>query len=47
VGEAPDKRAVSVASKRGIDIAHMRARRIEDADYENFDLILAMDWDNL
>ena len=47
VGEAPDKRAVAVAGQRGIEIGHLRARRIEEVDYENFDLILAMDWDNL
>jgi protein-tyrosine phosphatase len=46
-GEAPDKRAQSTAAKRGYDISDLRARRVEDVDFEKFDLILAMDWDNL
>jgi protein-tyrosine phosphatase len=47
VGEGPDRRAASTAAKRGYDIADLRARRVEDSDFERFDLILAMDWDNL
>jgi protein-tyrosine phosphatase len=47
VGEGPDKRAQATAAKRGYDIADLRARRVEDIDFERFDLILAMDWDNL
>lgn len=47
VGEAPDKRAAATVAKRGYDISDLRARRVEDADFERFDLILAMDWDNL
>jgi protein-tyrosine phosphatase len=47
VGEAPDKRAASTVAKRGYDISDLRARRVDDADFERFDLILAMDWDNL
>lgn len=47
VGEAPDKRAASTVAKRGYDISDLRARRVEDVDFERFDLILAMDWDNL
>jgi protein-tyrosine phosphatase len=47
VGEGPDKRAQATASKRGYDITDLRARRVEDVDFEKFDLILAMDWDNL
>jgi protein-tyrosine phosphatase len=43
VGEPPDRRAVAAASRRGIDIAGLRARMVEDADFERFDLILAMD----
>ena len=46
-GEAPDKRAQATAAKRGYDIADLRARQVEDIDFERFDLILAMDWDNL
>jgi protein-tyrosine phosphatase len=46
-GEAPDKRAQSTAAKRGYDISDLRARQVEDIDFDRFDLILAMDWDNL
>jgi protein-tyrosine phosphatase len=46
-GEAPDKRAQATASKRGYDISGLRARRIKDKDFEDYDMILAMDWDNL
>ena len=47
VGEGPDGRAQATAAKRGYDITDLRARRVEDVDFEKFDLILAMDWDNL
>jgi protein-tyrosine phosphatase len=46
-GEPPDKRAQTLAAKRGYDITTLRARRVRDKDFEEFDLILAMDWDNL
>lgn len=43
VGEAPDRRAIAAARNRRADIAGQRARRLKDADFEDFDLILAMD----
>jgi protein-tyrosine phosphatase len=46
-GEGPDKRAQSTAAKRGFDIADLRARQVQDKDFEAYDLILAMDWDDL
>lgn len=47
-GEKPDPRAMAVAKARGYDhIARERARRVIDKDFERFDLILAMDRDNL
>jgi protein-tyrosine phosphatase len=46
-GERPDRRSVAVAAGHGIDISAQRARRIEPADFGRFDLILAMDQDNL
>ncbi|MGA2552828.1 MAG: low molecular weight protein-tyrosine-phosphatase [Burkholderiaceae bacterium] len=45
-GEAPDTRTIRAAKKRGYDIAEQRARQITKDDFNNFDLILAMDWDN-
>ncbi len=43
----PDERTQAVAAKRGYDLSGLRARQIQQADYARFDLILAMDWDNL
>lgn len=43
VGEPPDPRAIAAAARRGIDLRGLRARRVEDADFERFDLIVAMD----
>ncbi len=47
VGESADRRAIAAAAKRGVDISELRASRISDQDLEQFDLVLAMDWDNL
>ena len=46
-GAPPDPRSVSHARRRGYDLSSLRARRVVDTDFERFDLILAMDWDNL
>jgi len=43
VGEPPDPRAVKAASRRGLDLSGLRARQVEETDFERFDLILAMD----
>lgn len=43
----PDARAQAAAKQRGYDLSGLRARQITAADYAAFDLILAMDWDNL
>lgn len=45
-GEQPDPRSVAVARQNGIDITGQRARQIEPADFERFDLIFAMDESN-
>jgi protein-tyrosine phosphatase len=47
IGESPDKRAIAAAKQRGIDLTDLRARKIELDDFERFDLILAMDRENL
>ena len=46
-GSPPDERSHAHALARGIDLSGLRARQILEADYAKFDLILAMDWDNL
>ncbi len=43
VGEAPDPRSVKTAAKRGYDLRPLRARKLEIADFQRFDLLLAMD----
>jgi protein-tyrosine phosphatase len=47
VGAAPDPRTRAAALRRGYNLERLRARIIEPADFERFDLILAMDEDNL
>jgi protein-tyrosine-phosphatase/RimJ/RimL family protein N-acetyltransferase len=43
VGEPPDPRALRAAASRGLDLSGLRARQVEQADFDRFDLILAMD----
>jgi protein-tyrosine phosphatase len=45
-GEPPDPRAQDAMNKYGIDICDLRARTIEPADFERFDLLLVMDRSN-
>jgi protein-tyrosine phosphatase len=47
VGAPPDERSAHHASLRGYDLSELRARRVSAADFERFDLVLAMDWENL
>jgi protein-tyrosine phosphatase len=47
LGEAPDKRAQAAASRRGYDIADLRATKVREKDIDDYDMVLAMDWDNL
>ena len=46
-GSQPDARSQKHAIKRGYDLSDLRARQIHDLDFEQHDLLLAMDWDNL
>ncbi len=46
-GEPPDRRAQAAAERRGMSLDGIRARRVSVDDYERFDLIVAMDEDNL
>lgn len=43
----PDPRSIAHAARRGYDLRDVRARRITPDDFAGFDLILAMDEDNL
>ncbi len=46
VGGAPDERSASTAARRGIELTGA-ARQVTPADFERFDLLLAMDAQNL
>ena len=43
VGEAPDPRTQKAARLRGYDLSGLRARKLEERDFQEFDLLLAMD----
>ena len=47
IGEPPDPRARQAASRRGVDLSPLRARQVTVEDWQHFNLILAMDRDNL
>jgi protein-tyrosine phosphatase len=47
VGDPPDPRMVAAAMRRGIDLSALRARTVRTSDFEYYDLILAMDEENL
>jgi len=47
VGEEPDARAQAAAAANGIDISALRGRQAKRADMDYYDLVLAMDEDNL
>jgi protein-tyrosine phosphatase len=42
----PNARSQMHALKRGYDMSHLRARPVVESDFEDFDLLLTMDWDN-
>lgn len=47
VGEPPDIRTRQAADRRGYDLSLIRSRIVEPRDFDEFDLILAMDRENL
>lgn len=47
VGELPDPRTRKAALSRGYDLSAQRARKLETADFQRFDLLLAMDGGHL
>lgn len=47
VGKGPDQRSCLAAAKRGYDLSALRARQVVEDDFRRFDLVLAMDHDNL
>ncbi|WP_292898190.1 MULTISPECIES: low molecular weight protein-tyrosine-phosphatase [unclassified Nitratireductor] len=47
VGNPPDPRSVDIARRFGVDISHQRARQVEAADFNRYDLLLGMDRNNV
>ncbi|KTC63199.1 protein tyrosine phosphatase [Pseudomonas fluorescens ABAC62] len=47
VGNPPDPRSQRAASARGYDLSAQRAQQVSRADFARYDLILAMDSNNL
>ncbi len=45
-GELPDKRSISTAKNRGLDITNQRARQFKKSDFDIFDHIFVMDNSN-
>ena len=46
VDNQPDERSIIVAEKHGINISNQRARKFIAADFDNFDIMYAMDESN-
>lgn len=46
IGEEPDQRSQKHALKRGYDLSDLSARQVSSQDFEVYDLVLVMDWDN-
>ena len=46
-GEPPDRRAIAAARRGGVDISHLRARKVARVDFDRFDHIIALDEENL
>jgi protein-tyrosine phosphatase len=43
IGQPPDQRSLHHARSRGYDLSAQRARQVRPRDFEEFDMILAMD----
>lgn len=46
-GEPPDRRAIAVARRNGVDTSALRARQVRPADFHRFHHVIALDPDNL
>lgn len=47
IGHAPDPRSIEAAASFGVELGHLRARKVSSADFFDFDLLIAMDRSNL
>ena len=46
IGKLPDKRSIEIANKYEIDISNQKARQFSRVDFDEFDIIYAMDTNN-
>ncbi|MGB0424815.1 MAG: low molecular weight protein-tyrosine-phosphatase, partial [Flavobacteriales bacterium] len=46
-GELPDPRSIQKMDEHGIDIRNQKSRKIQDSDFDEFDVIYCMDKSNL
>ena len=46
IGKLPDERSIEIAKKHEIDISNQKARQFNRADFDEFDIIYAMDTNN-
>jgi len=46
-GNPPDVRSIRVAAQHGLDISRQQSRKLVPQDYHDFDLIIAMDSENM
>ena len=46
IGKKPDVRSIAIAKLNGLDITDQKARKFTVEDYDNFDIIYAMDNSN-
>jgi len=47
IGQQPDSRSIAIAQKYGLDISGQSCRKFDIGDFEKFDQILVMDYNNL
>jgi protein-tyrosine phosphatase len=47
VGQPPDNRSIRIAKKYGLDISMQSCRKFDVLDFEKFDQILVMDYNNM
>jgi len=47
IGHPPDPRAVETAANFDVQIGHLRARKVKASDFDEYDLLIAMDRANL
>ena len=46
IGDLPDRRSIAIARTKGIDITDQRSRQFITSDFDDFDIIYAMDKSN-